>query len=142
MTNAIAGPGFSFQIGDGGSPENFTTVLNVKDIKGGGYKTDVVDITNQSSPGNSEEIIPTLLRTVDITFDVNWDDTETTHNDTVGLQALVKNRTKRNMHVLRPDGLHGWSFAGYVVGFDPNRPVSGVQVASVTVKRVGPITVI
>lgn len=140
MTTATAGPGFQFQIGDGGSPENFTTVGNVKDIKGGGIKTDVVDITNQSSAGNSEEVIPTLLRSTDITFDINYVRTDATHNGTTGLLSLAENRTKRNMKVLTPDSSHGWSFAAYVVGFDPNLPVAGVQTASVTIKRVGPIT--
>ena len=69
MSNAIAGPGFLLQVDITGT---YTTIAEVKDISGPETSVDVVEVTNQDSPDNFEEIIPTLKRGGTTSFDVNF----------------------------------------------------------------------
>jgi hypothetical protein len=137
-----SGPGFLLQVGDGGSPtEVFTTIAEVKDIRGPEVKRDVIDVTNQSSPNGFEEVIPSIRRTGNVTFDVNFNPTDPTLDQTTGLLADINSTspTPRNFRLLLNDEDDTmWSFAGYVVGFDQTAPVTGVLSASVTIKVSGP----
>lgn len=139
MTQAIAGPGFLLQAGDGGSPENFTTVLEVREIKGPQEKVDTFDATNQSSPAHYEELIPTLIRPGQVTFDCNYVPTDATLNESTGLRGQLKNRTLRNYRILDPAGAVIRTFAAYVVGFDMTAPIAGVLTAAVTMQIIGAV---
>lgn len=129
MTVAIAGPGFLLQVsttsGDAGS---FSTVAEVKDISGPGITLDVIDVTNQDSPGGFEEIIPTIRRGGDVDFDVNFNPNNATHADAAGgLVYMAKARTKLGWRLqLNEDA--GWyvAFDAYVVSFQWKAPVANV----------------
>ena len=132
-----SGPGFLLQVGDGLG--GYTTVAEVKDIKGPQIKLDVIDVTNQSSPNGYEEVIPSLRRSGDLTFDCNFNPTDPTLNQTTGLLAALNARALTPFRLLLNDVDNTmWSFTGYVVGFDQNAPVTGVLSASVTIKVSGP----
>jgi hypothetical protein len=138
----MPGPYSSFgtllQMGDGGGPEVFTTVAQVLDISGPGFTTDTEETTNQSSPGGFEEFIPTIKRSGEVTFDVNYDPSDATHDATTGLVAAYQNRTKKNWRLLIPTTpAKRWDFSGYVTGFEQANPVAGIQRASVTIKISG-----
>ena len=60
MTSAIAAYGTLLKLGDGGTPENFTTIAEVRDIGGPELGADVVDVTSHDSPGAWEEVIETI----------------------------------------------------------------------------------
>jgi hypothetical protein len=138
VTNATAGPGFLLKMGDGGGPEVFTTLAEVKDIRGPSIRIDTEDATNQSSPDFVEEIIPTLIRPGEVTFDVNFDPTSATHDTTTGFLAALFARTKKNWELhLNNVAASYWSFAGYVVGFDGSLPVTGISTGSITIKITG-----
>jgi len=134
-----SGPGFLLQVGDGGGPEVFTTVAEVKDIRGPEIKLDVIDVTNQSSAGGYEEVIPSIRRSGNVTFDCNFNPTDPTLDQTTGLLKDLNDRTLRNFRLLLNDADDQmWAFSGYVVGFDQTAPVAGVLNAAVTIKVSGP----
>jgi hypothetical protein len=135
-----SGPGFLLQVGDGATPtEAFTTVAEVKDIRGPEIKVDVIDVTNQSSPNGYEEVIPSLRRSGNLTFDCNFNPTDATLDQATGLLAHLNARSLVNFRLLlNDDDDTMWSFAGYVVGFDQTAPVTGVLNASITIKVSGP----
>lgn len=138
MSNATAGPGFLIQKGDGGGPEAFTTIAEVLDIKGPNLKTDTVDVTNQSSPNSVEEVIATIKRTGEVTFDMNFLPSDATQNASTGVLADWQTRVLRNWRLLNNDsGGTKWSFAAYVTGYATAYPVAGVSKASVTLKLSG-----
>lgn len=138
MSNAIAGPGFLIQKGDGGGPEAFTTVAEVLDINGPNLKTDTVDVTNQSSPGSVEEVIATIKRTGEVTWDMNFLPGDATQNASTGVLADWISRVLRNWKLLNNDtGATKWTFAAFVTGYAPKYPVAGVAKASVTLKLSG-----
>jgi len=130
--------GTLLQIGDGGSPENFTTVAGVMDVDGPGLSSDNEDATTHESPGGYEEIIPTLKRTGDVTFDIVWDPSDPTHDGTTGLLAEWKNQSKTNYQLVFPDtGNETFGFAAYILEVGPSAPVSGLLKASVRMKVTG-----
>jgi predicted secreted protein len=137
MSGAIPGPGFLLSKGDGGSPENFTTVTEVKDIKGPQLKLDTVDVTNQSSPGGYEEIVATIRRSGEVTFDVQFQPADATHDAVTGVIADLNNRVLRNWRLNFPNQARKWSFAAYVTGFEETAPVAGILTASLTLKISG-----
>jgi hypothetical protein len=140
MSNATAGPGFLLQKGDGASPENFTTVAEVKDLNGPQDKTDTHDVTNQSSPNNTEEIIPGLIRPGTVAFDVNHLPDDPTQDAVTGLKADKDGRTKRNWRIVLPGTSKKWTFAGYITGLSWKGPVNGVSTYSCEIRLTGKAT--
>ena len=143
----MPGPYSSFgtllQMGDGGGPEVFTTVAQVMDIEGPEFSTDTEETTNQSSPGGFEEFIATIKRSGELTFDVNFDPSDATHNATTGLIAAYQNRTKKNWRLLMPvSPAKRWDFAGIVTGMGQSNPVAGILRSSVTIKISGQPTLV
>lgn len=139
MTQAIASFGTLLKIGDGGTPENFTTIAEVQDISGPSLELDVEEVTSHDSPGGWEEVVGTILHGGEVEFDINFVPTATTHRDqTGGLLNDMKNRTKRNFKLVFPDaGNTTWSFSAYVVSFEPEATVDGKLSASVTLRITG-----
>lgn len=135
-SSAFSGMGTLVKIGDGGSPENFTTIAEVKgDITGPGKTWDEADVTNHSSPNRTEEIIVTIKRLGTVTFDVNFLPTNATHNAVTGLQADRDNGTKRNFQLVAPDGSSTtYNFTAYVKEFTPTWSMTGAVSASVTLR--------
>lgn len=137
MSGAIQGPGFLLQKGDGAAPENFTTTTEVKDITGPGVKVDTTDVTNQSSPGGWEEVMPSIRRGGEVTFDCHFQPADATHNASTGLQADLINRTSRNWRIIIPNNAIKCTFTGFMTGLQWKMPVGGVMTASVTIKVTG-----
>ena len=139
MSNAISGPGFLLQVSDvPGDAGTFTTVAEVKDITGPAVSLDVIDVTNQSSPGGYEEIIPSIRRAGEVDFEVNFDPLSGTHDGATGLLYLANNKVKVGWRLqLQDTGSHYWSFDGYVVGFQTKAPVAGVLSGTTKVRITG-----
>lgn len=140
MSNALPGPGYLLQVADAtGGAGHYTTITEVKEIKALPLSVDTVDVTNQSSPGGYEEIVPTIRRSGETSFDVNFVPADPTHDSITGLQYLLNSKTKRGYQMLLPSPYVGnvpqWT--GYVVGFDITAPVAGVLSAAVKIKVTG-----
>jgi len=135
------GPGFLLQVGDGATPtEVFTTIAEVKDIRGPEIKRDVIDVTNQSSPNGWEEVVRSIKRTGNLTFECNFNPTDPTLDQTTGLLADIDSDDPdpRNFQLLLNDADDTmWAFSGFVVGFDQTAPVAGVLAANITIKLTG-----
>jgi hypothetical protein len=138
MSGAIAGPGFLLLKGDGATPENFTTVTEVKDIKGPGITVDTTDVTNQSSPGGVEEVVTSIIRPGEVDFDCHFQPSDATHDAVTGLLADLNSRVLRHWRVIIPNQVRKWTFSGFVTGFAQNAPVGGVLIASLKIKISGP----
>jgi predicted secreted protein len=138
MTLGISAFGTLLKIGDGGTPETFTTIAEVRDISGPSLALDTADVTSHDSPGGWEEHIGTILRSGEITFTVNFVPTHATHNPSTGLIADMVNREVRNFQLVFPNvGNTTWAFAALVTGFEPAEPVDDALTADVTLKLTG-----
>lgn len=116
-------------------PDVYTTLGKQKDISGiSGFSVDVVDATDNESPDVTEEVIPGIVRTNEITFQIEFDPLSAT-------TALI-DASKRLLKTFRsvwPDGRYV-SFQGYITNFETDSPTEDKQTASVTIKRSGPVT--
>lgn len=140
MTDAISAFGVQLKLGDGATPtEAFTAIAEVLDVSGPSLTRSTADVTSHGSTEAWEEIIATIKRSGEITFDINYVPTNATHDATDGLLAELAEATDAsNWQLVFPDsGSTTWSFAALVTAFSPANPVDGAQKASVTLKPTG-----
>lgn len=137
-TEATAGRLTQLKRGNGATPESFTLIAELRDIDGPELGLDTEDVTSRSSTSGWEEVVPTILRTGEVTFDLNFVPSNATQNPTLGLLADLKNRTLRNFYILwAGESATSWNFAAYVTGFKPGTPLDGAMTADVTLKISG-----
>ena len=138
---AISSFGTLLQIGDGGSPENFTTIAEVRDITGPQRTRNTIDVTNHSSPNGYEEFVMAIKRSGQMTFEVNFlGTTNATQDASTGLWADYENGTKSNWKMVLPSSYGTISFAAYVMGIENKAPVDGALTANITLKITGVVT--
>ncbi len=138
MTAALDAYGTLLQIGDGASPEVFTTIAEVTDISGPSLALDALDVTAHTSPAAFREFIGGLLDGGEVSFTINYVPTETTHDAGTGLIADMIARTVRNFQLVFPDsGTTTWSFPALITAFEPAEPVDDRLMAEVTLKVAG-----
>jgi len=121
------------------------TVAQVTNISGPGLTSDTEDVTTHDDPGAWEDVIPTILRSGELTIDIVYDPADDTHDATAGngLVSRYKNRTPTNFSLVFPDGASTtWAFDGFVTGFEPSEPVAGALTAAVTAKLTGEPTLV
>ncbi len=137
-TIAISSFATLLKLGDGATPtESFTTIAEVKDIKGPKLSLGTEEVTAHDGSG-WEESIATILKAGDVSFEINFVPTNTTHSYSAGLIKDMVNKTKRNFKLVFPNtGATTWQFAAWVTGFEPSEPVEGTLAASVTLKITG-----
>lgn len=134
---ALAGPGFLLSMGDGATPENFTTIAEVKDTSFSGMTTDVADVTTQSSPDQYEEIKPTVHRPGEFDFDCHFLPSDGTQDAVTGLIARKNSRAKTNFKAGNGSDPKVWSFAAYVISLAPKYPTVGVATMTVKLRITG-----
>jgi predicted secreted protein len=137
-SGAIPAFGTFLKIGDGGGPETFTTVAEVKSITGPQLAAKIDDVTNHSTGTPWREKLATLLDGGTISFDMNFIPTNATQSHTSGLLRDFENRTKRNFKLVLPDGgATTWAITAYVQDFKILAPVDGVLNAQMTLAVTG-----
>lgn len=138
MTNALDSFATLMKIGDGATPEVFTTIAEVLDIEGISLATNMTDATNHSSPGGFEEKIGSTLKVGPIKFGINFVPTAVTHSYTSGLIRDWYNKTLRNFRLVFPNvGATTWNFSAYVSLVDIKAPVQGKLTADITLDVTG-----
>jgi Lambda phage tail tube protein, TTP len=138
MSDAISGPGFLFQVDVGGT---YTTVAEVKDITGPDISVDVVDVTNQDSPDNFQEMIPTLKKGGTASFEVNFLPSDATQDSATGVLSFLLGRTKESFQVIIPGTGLSVQFAGYVIKWGPKFPVANVATAAIDIQVTGAVII-
>jgi hypothetical protein len=139
-TQAIPGYGTLLKMGDGASPENFGTVVEVTELKPPQISLKTEDATSHDS-GGWDEIIATLLSGGEVSGKLNWRPVDPTHNETTGMISAMLNRSSKNWKVVLPNAIKTFSFAGILTDFKPDAPVNGKLAADFTIKISGPVTI-
>jgi len=138
-TLAESAHGTLLQIGDGDTPEEFATIAEVLDITGPEETLDTIDVTSHDSADHREEHIPSIQRNGNVSFDVNLTPSAPTHQ---ALRDDLADRVLRNFKIVETTTpAKTVSFAGFVVGYVPRRPVAGVRQATITIKVTGAVQV-
>ena len=132
MPESVAVPTLGTTIAINGTP-----VGQIQDITGPQLSTDTDEITNHSSPDNTEEFIATIKRTGTIDFPLVFNPDDAAHS---AMFTAWKNRTRDLYDLTYPDetGTAGqganWQFDAYVVGFSMAAPVDGHLSADVSLR--------
>lgn len=128
---AVAVQGVLLQIGNGGSPETFTSIAYIASYSRSG-QTRKVDISNVSD--SWMRIIPTLLEAGTITMEIFWKMHEPTHsNNAAGLRGLWINKTLTDFQIVFPGGNGTDAFQAYVTKFSDNGKVADVFRAQIDI---------
>jgi hypothetical protein len=139
--SAFSSFGVLLKRGNGGTPETFASIAEVKDIKPFKLKATTQETTSHSSPGGWKTFKSVLIEGGQCTFKVNFLPEDTSHSFSAGLAADLINRQQRNYQVVLPDtGDTGYAFAANVIQFDPDGPVEGILETDVTLEITGPVT--
>lgn len=135
-TAAVISYGTLLGLGDGTSPEVFTSVLEVVKFEGYGVTLPQVKVTNLTSPNRSEEYVSGIKDGKSTTFECNL---------IAGNEVILKNWVdaglRSNWKVTKPGSLTARYFAGTPesweeMGYD----VSGVLRVKVGIKIAGSIS--
>jgi len=119
----------------------FTKIAEVRDIAGGGLSVDTVDLTHHDS--DVEEIAPTIVRTQELTFQLNWNPREATHGATgfTAVRKAVLDRAKRKIRLSTPAATSTAAdqllMNGYFIGLNNTQAVADGLFADVTFKPIG-----
>ena len=136
-TSAIKTQGTLVKRGDGGSPEVFTTIGEVRSFGGlGGGASAEIDVTHFGS--TAKEWLTGLKDEGEITIDCNFlpDDTQQQ-----GLWSDRTNATLRNFTITLTDSpATVFSFAAYVKSFEITGQYDDAVRATATLRISGPVT--
>lgn len=111
-------------------------IAQVKSIGGPGLSLDVEDVTTHDSEDAWEEVVATIVRTGEASFEIVYDPAAATHSAAAGILDYIENR-KSGFFVLTFPDTTAWSFDGKVINFEPDAPVDGALTANVGVKITG-----
>lgn len=138
-SQARAAYGTKLKMGDGASPETFTDIPEIGDIKGPNISVKTMDATTHSSAasGANEEILPTTINGGEVSFPLNYVEADPMH---VALIAASQARTKKNFQKVNPEGTKTISFSGYVTDIAFSDPVADKRGADVTIAVSGGLT--
>lgn len=101
-TAARLGYGTLFRRGDGGSPEVFTTILEVIEISDFGAERELVEVTSHDSPNSFREYILGLKDGSEFNVTANYVPSHSTHSPTTGVIADFDNSSTKNYQLVFP----------------------------------------
>ncbi len=138
MTAARIGHGATIGWANGTSPETYTTVAEVVNITGPGFSTDALDATNMGSAGGWREKIPGLKDPGEIELECNWLPGNATQDASTGVLEKYNGRDVDTWRLVIPTSpTTTWSALAFVSAFDPEVPVDGKMMASITLTLTG-----
>ena len=146
MTNPIALPAINtqIQVGNGVSPETFSTIAFVSDITGPGISGQVVDVTSMSGNTAWRSKIVTLLDGGDVSFKAFWQPMLASHQN---LLTLFSHRGASapgvpiDFRLVFPDqDATVYAFSGFVSKCSLTEAVAGVIEANVSLTITGTVS--
>lgn len=135
MSLAKIANGTLLKVGDGASPEMFTTIPEMMKIAGPSIKFDLLDVTSHDSTGYFKEYIPGLADGDKVAGTMNWRPSNTVHKN---LRIDSYARTLRNFHCVFPDSTDNTvTFQAYIEEISPTADIGKVLVANLSLKVTG-----
>lgn len=122
MSRAQLGFGTKLKVGDGATPEVFTTIPECGDIDAFDAITlDTQEVTNQDSPGNQKEYIAGLVDVDEISTTVNFIPSDVVHQQ---IREDAVGRVTRNWQLVTPDGVLTLQGPGFITSWSGSAPVN------------------
>lgn len=143
VSKAISAFGTLLKVGDGQTPEEFTTIAELASISGPSLSADVLESTTHNTPTPWKRFVSGLLDAGEINCDLNFNPGEPTHSATGGVIRDMVNRLCKNYQIVFPDdGNTTWTCPLIVTGFEMTANPAELLTASATFKVAGPPTLV
>jgi len=138
MTNATAGVGTEFQLGDGGSPESFTKVAEVLSISGPELSGELIDVSSLDTTGGYKEFISGMRDGGSVSIEFNWVSSNANQQSLRDRISDINNANSFNYRIV-------WSnspatqvdFVGVVESFSMNTEANSAITGSISIKVSG-----
>jgi predicted secreted protein len=130
----IDGFGTALARSDMASSPTFTEIANVTSISGPGISRETIDVTAHDSPDGWREFLGGLKDGGEVSFDLNWDVEEPTHE---ALVSDLEDSVPRDYKLVFPNDIAEWAFKAILTGFEASFPTDDKITASVTYKISG-----
>lgn len=135
MSIAVIANGTLLKMGDGASPEVFTTVPEMMKLSGPAVKFDLLDVTSHDSSGFFREYIPGLADGDNIAGDMNWRPSNVVH---IALRVNSYARTLTNFKMVFPDSSDNTvDQSTYISNITPTADIGAVLRSALTLKVTG-----
>lgn len=133
----ISSQGITVGYGDGASPEVFTTIANVTGVDGPSKENPEIDVTDLSS--TAKEFIPGLVDNGEITLNLNFDVSNTTHDAVLDdLDAGTSRNYKITFANVSPS--IAWTFNAFPRSFPVTAGVDQAATGTLTLRINGAVT--
>lgn len=127
--------GTLLKVGDGASPEVFTTVPEVTRLSGPSMRFDLLDVTSHDTVGFFREYIPGLADGDKIAASINWRPSNTVQK---AVRVAAEARTNRNFKVVFPDSSDNTvTVSTYVESIVPKADIGAVLMEDLSIKITG-----
>lgn len=127
--------GTLLKVGDGASPEVYTTVPEVMRITGPSIRFDLLDVTSHDTVGFFREFIPGLADGEKVAASVNWRPSNTVHKN---LRVDSYARTLRNFKIVFPDSTDNTvTMATYIENQTPRADIGTPLSMDISLKVTG-----
>lgn len=113
---------------------SFVAIAELRDISGPALSRNPIETTNHNDL--DESFVVGIRRHGEVTFQIGYIPTETTHDDGTGLIESWQNGDRDVFRITYPDGT-AWVFSGFVTNFAVAAPVDDGLVADVSIRTTG-----
>ena len=136
-SNALEAQGMLIKIGNGASPQVFSTISEIKTFSGPTGSAAVIDVTDLSSTAKEKRM--GLADEGQLSFTINYIPDNTQHTL---LRTRRASRVETDFKMVFTDDSPSttWSFSAFVTGFAVSGAVDNVLEANVTLEITGSIT--
>jgi len=122
------------------STPTYTVIDEIISIAGPTMSRDRIDVTAHDSAGQVRKFINGLLDPGELTFSINYDPDNTTHDDVAGLLSVFDSGDIRAYLITFTDPTPTkWEFDAICNGFEINAPVDAQLTADITLSLTGAI---
>lgn len=140
-TAAKLGYGTLLKRGDGGSPEVFTTIAEVREISDFGAERELVEVTNHDSANGFREFILGLKDGSEFSVVANYIPSHSTQSPTTGVIADFDNSATKNYQLVFPTNPTETAQAALLcMAWNIAPPIDDAMVLNLTFKVTGNIT--
>jgi predicted secreted protein len=136
-SNALEAQGMLIKIGNGASPQVFSTISEIKTFSGPTGSAAVIDVTDLSSTAKEKRM--GLADEGQLSFTINYIPDNTQHT-LLRTRRASRDETDFKMVFTDDSPSTTWSFSAFVTGFAVSGAVDNVVEANVTLEITGSIT--
>lgn len=119
------------EISDVASPPVYASIGQVRSIAGPTVKPNIVDVTTHDTPGFWRRKIAVLIDAGTVSFDINFNSTDATHNFSTGLWNQMIGLILSGFRNVFPNAAGTLAYQGYIGQHEFSAPVDNVLVAKI-----------